>query len=123
MRFYPIANGGYMSRKKKCDRCYPVCGHCTRLNLICERESPRSVRQASQQRTAAPTAASALTAPSSCIDATPLLTGLAFDGDLSRSDPSSSRRAMLRYYTTSFAAMLSTNYENNCFLSGLCALD
>lgn len=30
----------------------------------------------------------------------------------------SSRRAMLRYYTVSFAFMLTTNLENNCFLSG-----
>lgn len=30
----------------------------------------------------------------------------------------SSRRAMLRYYTVTFAFLLSTNLENNCFLSG-----
>lgn len=30
----------------------------------------------------------------------------------------SSRRAMLRYYTVTFAFLLTTNLENNCFLSG-----
>lgn len=30
----------------------------------------------------------------------------------------SSRRAMMRYYTTTLAIMLSATAENNCFLSG-----
>lgn len=30
-----------------------------------------------------------------------------------------SRRAMMRYYTASFAFTLTTNVENNCFLSGI----
>ncbi|KAF4338459.1 C6 transcription factor [Fusarium beomiforme] len=34
-------------------------------------------------------------------------------------DLSSSRRAMLRYYTTTLAQMLTTNTENNCFISVL----
>lgn len=33
-------------------------------------------------------------------------------------DIASSRRAMLRYYTVTFAFLLTTNLENNCFLSG-----
>lgn len=38
--------------------------------------------------------------------------------DSCTADMVASRRAMLRYYTSSFAFMLTTNLENNCFLSG-----
>ncbi|RDW60680.1 hypothetical protein BP6252_12063 [Coleophoma cylindrospora] len=30
-------------RRKKCDEVYPICGHCTRLNLVCGREEPRAL--------------------------------------------------------------------------------
>ena len=38
--------------------------------------------------------------------------------DALENDIVASRRAVLRYYTAVFASMLSTNHENNCFLSG-----
>ncbi|KAJ0110300.1 hypothetical protein J7T55_000733 [Diaporthe amygdali] len=105
-------------RKKKCDRSYPFCGHCSRLNLVCERESPRPLHPDSGVEKAAHRA------PGSGPDTGTLLfpylkTQDTLDNALGRSDSASSRRAMLRYYTTSFAAMLSTNHENNCFLSVL----
>ncbi|KAK2765851.1 hypothetical protein CKAH01_15531 [Colletotrichum kahawae] len=31
-------------RKKKCDQAYPICGHCSRLNLVCNRETPRPLK-------------------------------------------------------------------------------
>lgn len=46
----------------------------------------------------------------------PLATGGSrYDSDLALS---SSRRAMMRYYTATFTLLLTTNVENNCFLSG-----
>ncbi len=45
------------------------------------------------------------------------LNSIVFD-DACKADLQSSRRAMLRYYTSCFAFMLTTNLENNYFLSG-----
>lgn len=43
--------------------------------------------------------------------------GILSDGNC-KADMVASRRTMLRYYTSSFAFMLTTNVENNCSLSG-----
>ncbi|VUC25586.1 unnamed protein product, partial [Clonostachys rosea] len=134
-------------RKKKCDMTYPVCGHCTRLNLVCNREVPREVPSSST------------TDPSLLIQATPTpgLPGLSSAADFESaslispsttsasihlanvlshakiwqtldlsvilgqngSELAASRRAMLRYYIQIFAFMLTTNVENNCFLTVL----
>ena len=109
-------------RKKKCDRRYPVCGHCVRLNMACEREEPRRIVPNDHR----PAAAACQTAVSQVSDrhyihVAQIYRALGesiwhdegFQGDLL-----ASRRAILRYYTTVFAAMLSTNVENNSFLSG-----
>lgn len=45
------------------------------------------------------------------------LESIVFD-DACKADIRASQRAMLRYYTSCFAIMLSTNMDNNCFLSG-----
>ncbi|KAI5458960.1 pyridoxal phosphate-dependent transferase [Mariannaea sp. PMI_226] len=109
---------------------YPICGHCSRLNLVCQREAPRSV----QTNNVVPPESGDI-APRSrdvslhrshqelmrhasigqvALVGQPWVVGGADDGDLV-----SSRRAMLRYYTATLSIMLTTNLENNCFLSAL----
>ncbi|CAG9982591.1 unnamed protein product [Clonostachys byssicola] len=129
-------------RKKKCDMTYPVCGHCTRLNLACNREVPRELASGS---TADSSALRQATAPHSIhgsgsaegpeLAGSPPTTSASIHlgNVLSHSkiwqtlDPSvihggelaASRRSMLRYYIQIFAFMLTTNVENNCFLTVL----
>lgn len=108
-------------RKKKCDSTYPICGHCSRLNLLCQHEAPRPVP-------AGPVGEHAVTPPPLALpaDTNPNIIKLYATVDLGSNlfddsctaDMVASRRAMLRYYTSSFAFMLTTNLENNCFLSG-----
>ncbi|CAH0047205.1 unnamed protein product [Clonostachys solani] len=123
---------------------YPVCGHCSRLNLVCSREVPRELASGS---TTDPSALAQATSPlgihgvgnseglePATTSATIHLANVLSHAKIWRTlDPSvilgnngselaASRRAMLRYYIQIFAFMLTTNVENNCFLTALVVL-
>lgn len=102
-------------RKKRCDLGYPVCAHCVRLNYKCKWEEPRplvqentlSTEQVSNQPVNAPFRLSQVPDPI-----------LFWVDDHSDNTSRSSRRHFLRYYAQTFTHMLTTNIENNSFLSG-----
>ncbi|EWG35868.1 hypothetical protein FVEG_00066 [Fusarium verticillioides 7600] len=96
-------------RRKKCDTRMPVCGDCTRLNLVCEYQAPRRVRKSQGAVVRYPDAHTGISEPVDVVR----------PDDGHSGDLSTGRRAMLRYYTTTLAQMLSTNTENNCFISVL----
>lgn len=112
-------------RKKKCDQLYPVCGHCSRLNLLCKREAPRAIKSPLPVAPEKPSIAHTKVpkAPKAEGDWAQGITR--FLGPIPSPCPShadtddlvGSRRAMLRYYTVTLAFLLTTNLENNCFLS------
>ncbi|KAJ3521425.1 hypothetical protein NM208_g13293 [Fusarium decemcellulare] len=103
--------------KKKCDQIYPVCSHCSRLNLVCKREPPRSSEGPAIIET------EVVRTPKidqQIKEVTQLCRSLGPSSDLADADTENlvgSRRAMLRYYTVTLAFLLTTNLENNCFLS------
>ncbi|KAF5700323.1 C6 transcription factor [Fusarium globosum] len=99
-------------RRKKCDTRVPVCGDCTRLNLICEYQAPRRVRKSP------PAWAAVMRYPDAHAGISEPVDVVRPDDGHSR-DLITGRRAMLRHYTTTLAQMLSTNTENNCFISVL----
>lgn len=123
-------NANSRRRKKRCDRGFPVCGHCIRLNLACEREQPR--------RFVAGNTSGSCSSSSSWLHDVLEPTGdalihrhadqvgriyytatdAALLHDARKGDIVASRRSVLRYYTSVFSSILSTNHENNCFLSG-----
>lgn len=123
-------------RKKKCDQGQPVCGHCSRLNLVCAREKPRQLSsswgedavQDARPPPAHPRRGSGSPCCSSHSDHVAEVLSLASipepldlvrpDDAVGRRDLSASRRTMMRYYTSTLAVMLSATAENNCFLSG-----
>ncbi|CAG7918314.1 unnamed protein product [Penicillium olsonii] len=101
-------------RKKRCDLGYPVCAHCIRLNYKCKWEEPRplvqentlSTEQVSNQPVNTPFRLSQVPDPI-----------LFWVDDHSDNTSRSSRRHFLRYYAQTFTHMLTTNIENNSFLS------
>ncbi|CVK85064.1 uncharacterized protein FMAN_16031 [Fusarium mangiferae] len=99
-------------RRKKCDTRVPICGDCTRLNLICEYQAPRRVRKSPSAGGAVVRYPNAHTGIREPVD-------MVRPDDGHSGDLSTGRRSMLRYYTTTLAQMLSTNTENNCFISVL----
>ncbi|RSL72934.1 hypothetical protein CEP53_000964 [Fusarium sp. AF-6] len=114
--------------KKKCDQIYPVCTHCSRLNLVCKREAPHPLKSTSPapSDTATKVGPVATTAPRVELQlqgvthlCQPLGLPLSESSDVDMEDLVGSRRAMLRYYTVTFAFLLTTNLENNCFLFAL----
>ncbi|KAL7821002.1 fungal-specific transcription factor domain-containing protein [Trichoderma gracile] len=125
-------------RKKKCDQGLPICGHCSRLNLVCKHEKPRQLSSAWSEDavedpgvlSSSPQARSywgsqhPALAQGDHVSELLRLTKVAEPLDLVRPDDavgydwSSSRRTMMRYYTSTLAIMLSATAENNCFLSG-----
>lgn len=115
-------------RKKKCDQIYPVCSHCSRLNLVCKREPPRPLKSSSPAPSDTATRTDSAMTRTPRIDeqlrgithlCQPLGLPLSESGDAEAEDLIGSRRAMLRYYTATFAFLLTANLENNCFLSGM----
>ncbi|EXL86527.1 hypothetical protein FOPG_02068 [Fusarium oxysporum f. sp. conglutinans race 2 54008] len=112
-------------RKKKCDQLYPICSHCLRLNLVCKREPPRSVLPSPGAATGGSEVTETRVVRTPSIDqqikevtqlCQPL--GLSLEpGDANSKNLVGSRRVMLRYYTVTLAFLLTTNLENNCFLS------
>lgn len=139
-----IKKGGYTrqrrgcltcrQRKKKCDQGLPICGHCSRLNLVCKQEKPREVvssvggedgardsagseprQRWDYDQSASPQADNA----SELLRVSKIFEPLDFVRPKDSVDHlSSSRRTMMRYYTSTLAIMLSATAENNCFLSG-----
>lgn len=99
-------------RKKRCDGSDGRCEQCRRLNLRCVWEAERDI-----------VAAAARAAPSNTPDAQVALfkAPIANRFGLKVSDETANgwnRRLALRYYIQAFAAILSTNTENNGFLTG-----
>ncbi|KAL7814195.1 fungal-specific transcription factor domain-containing protein [Trichoderma aethiopicum] len=147
----PSKKGGYTrqrrgcltcrQRKKKCDQGLPVCGHCSRLNLVCKHEKPRQLssvwrEDAVEEEEEGPGVSGSqahaywgsqhpVVAQRDHVSELLRLTKIAEPLDLVRPDDavgcdwSSSRRTMMRYYTSTLAIMLSATAENNCFLSVL----
>ncbi|PKK48662.1 hypothetical protein CI102_7029 [Trichoderma harzianum] len=123
-------------RKKKCDQGLPICGHCSRLNLVCKHEKPRQLSSAWSEDAVEEDSGISQAQPywasqhsslsqSDHISEVLRLTKIHEPLDLVRLDSpaghdwSSSRRSMMRYYTSTLAIMLSATAENNCFLSVL----
>ncbi|KAK1846408.1 C6 transcription factor [Colletotrichum chrysophilum] len=108
-------------RKKKCDQVYPICGACSRLNFICRREDLKQPRKRGRPRKSVPQDPSAeprgpsasLTTKTPDISAFWLQHGSAQIPE----DFAAQRRVVLRYYTQTLAALITTNLENNCFIS------
>lgn len=139
-----IKKGGYTrqrrgcltcrQRKKKCDQGLPICGHCSRLNLVCKHEKPREVisgvggedvgrdsagseprQRWDYDNSASPQGDNV----SEVLRVSKIFEPLDFARPKDSVDHlSSSRRTMMRYYTSTLAIMLSATAENNCFLSG-----
>ncbi|KAL7941451.1 fungal-specific transcription factor domain-containing protein [Trichoderma barbatum] len=121
-------------RKKKCDQGLPICGHCSRLNLVCKHEKPRQLSSSRSDGVEDSGGFQAhphwgshkpILSQGGHISEVMRLTKISEPLDLVRPDDdvdydwSSSRRAMMRYYTSTLAIMLSATAENNCFLSVL----
>ncbi|KAJ5094416.1 hypothetical protein N7456_010277 [Penicillium angulare] len=102
-------------RKKRCDLGYPVCKECVRLNYECKWEAPRNF------------ACNEPSTDSLCLaersSSRPVRLLIVPDPVLfwvdEHSDCTSplSRRNFLRYYTQTFTHLMTTNMENNSFLS------
>ena len=111
-----------------------MCGHCLRLNFTCEREAPRTVRllgpeltsseQQEGNRTLGPASAEPIitnnniTGPGYVARLYHTLDQNVLQHEVCSGNVQASRRTMLRYYTSVFATLISTNQENNCFLTG-----
>ncbi|KAH9227074.1 hypothetical protein K456DRAFT_1849070 [Colletotrichum gloeosporioides 23] len=108
-------------RKKKCDQVYPICGACSRLNFICRREEPKQPRKRGRPRKSVPEDSSAEPGgpPASLTTKTPDISAfwLQHGGSQIPEDFAAQRRVVLRYYTQTLAALITTNLENNCFIS------
>ncbi|KAF4832720.1 Transcriptional activator protein UGA3 [Colletotrichum tropicale] len=108
-------------RKKKCDQVYPICGACSRLNFICRREEPKQPRKRGRPRKSVPEDSSAEPGgpPVSLTTKTPDTSAfwLQHGGAQIPEDFAAQRRVVLRYYTQTLAALITTNLENNCFIS------
>ena len=101
-------------RKKRCDQNYPVCDACRRLNYVCRRDDPRWPRKPGRPRRALLEAQAACLCSTRVPDIANFWVG---SGSSTAGDSGSRRRLFLRYYTQGLAALITTNLENNCFLS------
>jgi transcriptional activator protein UGA3 len=100
-------------RKKKCDGSRNHCDQCRRLNLRCIWEAERELPQLSNEKHTSslePRVHPIARAPN------PLQLGTPIKGEESLSVWN--RRESMRYYIQVFASLLSSNVENNGFLSG-----
>ncbi|KAJ9144058.1 Zn(2)-C6 fungal-type DNA-binding domain [Pleurostoma richardsiae] len=108
-------------RKKRCDQNYPVCDACRRLNFVCRREDPQRPRKPGRPRRPSPMANSPKPASCACLSTrVPDISAFWLQngaGGASADDHAPRRRLILRYYTQALAALITTNVENNCFLS------
>lgn len=127
-------------RRKKCDdNTYPICGHCRRLNLECVREAPRALNIPGLNTTSDLFHQQPLPSPGINYGSGPSLGSLgarrrASSGEVSMVIPeglgmplggnegamggNGDRRYLLKYYTQVLSALVTTNHENNSFLSG-----
>jgi transcriptional activator protein UGA3 len=111
-----------MSRRKKCDELYPICGHCRRLNLVCKREEPRKIVPESPQ--AHDRGLHIKTSQSLKISRRNFISNIPKPIDSSPFNhpvhigKGQDRRAFLSYYTQVLAVILTTSHDNNSFLSG-----
>ncbi|KAK1993814.1 alkaline phosphatase-like protein [Colletotrichum falcatum] len=111
--------------KKKCHQEYPICNHCSRLNLVCRWEGPRDLQPDAPQprKIRKPGSSISIEYPDlghlGIYD--PIACGSAVGNGArgSSGDIVGSRRMMLRYYTATLVFMLTNNVQNNCFLSVL----
>lgn len=109
------------SRRKKCDEVYPICGHCTRLNLVCKRETPRSVLTDEPSTSTTEADAAPATASTTDSDAANMMVPRAPPAmditSIMDARQGSSKRFFMKYYVQILANLLTTNQENNSFLS------
>lgn len=91
-------------RRKKCDAIYPVCGHCKRLNRICEREAPWSLESNVSEQSKAVI----LSVVPRSVES----------WSFTKPNSGNEGRYFLGYYMRILAQKLTTNHENNSFLSG-----
>lgn len=113
---------GHLSRKKRCDNIREICGHCTRLNLICHWQKPQDPGNKIVARSRSPYTSELQQSPTS---STAMSIPFAPDpmhflpSDVSKpAQQSLDRKLALRYYIQTFTPMLTTSLENNGFLSG-----
>ncbi|KAL7910544.1 fungal-specific transcription factor domain-containing protein [Trichoderma velutinum] len=109
-------------RRKRCDGVRDVCGHCIRLNLICHWQGPRDVGEGSASSSRSLSQRPQVT-DHSCVPLTIPIAPAPFQF-LQSDAPELARRSLdrklaLRYYVQIFNTMLTTNLENNGFLSVL----
>ncbi|CAI7578012.1 unnamed protein product [Penicillium manginii] len=102
-------------RKKRCDLGYPVCRECVRLNYKCKWEEPRSVVKDNHNAKSVVLSKDKENSPFRLFNnPDPVLFWVDEHADCTSP---SSRRHFLRYYTQTFTHLLTTNIENNSFLS------
>ncbi|KFY25971.1 hypothetical protein V493_04337 [Pseudogymnoascus sp. VKM F-4281 (FW-2241)] len=108
-------------RKKRCDGVREKCGHCSRLNLVCHWQTPQDIITKPRARSFSPTELYQLDESLSALPLPKLPNPTNFlESEYSQSaQRSASRKLALRYYIQSFTPMLTTNLENNGFLSVL----
>ncbi|KAB5526270.1 fungal-specific transcription factor domain-containing protein [Coniochaeta sp. 2T2.1] len=110
-------------RRKRCDGVRDVCGHCDRLNLVCHWQSRRNLNADLAPGYRANADASPLATASSTpaiYIAPPPVAFLKSDACEDESAQKSlDQRLALRYYVQAFTSILTTNLENNGFLSVL----
>ncbi|KAL5094888.1 hypothetical protein Trisim1_003497 [Trichoderma cf. simile WF8] len=109
-------------RRKRCDGVRDVCGHCIRLNLICHWPGPRDIGEGSASSSRLVSQRPRVT-DHSCVPLTIPIAPAPFQF-LQSDAPELARRSLdrklaLRYYVQIFNTMLTTNLENNGFLSVL----
>lgn len=99
-------------RRKRCDGTREVCGHCSRLNLVCCWQQPRDLGMPVSPRPMSGRTATSAT------QIAPTPTNFLHSDSKELSSRSLDRRLAMRYYIQAFNAMLTTNLENNGFLTG-----
>lgn len=103
-------------RKKRCDFIRDVCGHCSRLNLVCHWQNPRDlVEELSRSRS--PTSPGQDISPTISFAPDPMQFLIGDTAD--QNQRSLDRKLALRYYIQTFTPILTTSLENNGFLSVL----
>lgn len=108
-----------LCRRKKCDEVYPICGHCTRLNLVCGREEPRALSPDSylQNNNGGDVNAQVEKA---------VLQRRRFSILIPNPSPATilppaherSQRYLLKYYAQVLSMLCSTSVESNSFVNG-----
>lgn len=106
-------------RKKKCDFLPGCCRQCQRLNLKCVWEAERSLVPHAASSARVQPALHAPSTPDSALFKAPHPLQFWMEATDNGSSSVPNRRLALRYYVQTFAGIISTNAENNGFLSVL----